>query len=158
MTVINIYLTEEEKQILNKKQQWYKCSMSTIAETCILKIIKWCDEKNKEKILNERLYTRKGQKTSLKPKCYKYFKLKPLVAETCIKLWIKKDLRRVIENNEDCNRAYSEIDEKLNKTYEPFWNYNETIRNTRRMLKENLDYWERATKSESTKKNKGNAI
>ena len=46
-------------------------------------------------------------------------------------------------NEKRQQRIYSLIDNELKNTIDKFWNYNEQIRNTRRMIKDDPEYWQK---------------
>lgn len=157
MKKINIYLTDEQKKAIAKKCAWYKVSTSTIVDKCVWRIMsESSDAEFKNSLMLDFFYKDEGRlKTSVKPKIFSEALMnckKPnRLATNCILLWLKKDLKNHIKDEKLCQRIYSLIDDDLNKAYDKFWNYNEQIRNMRRMLKEDKDYWKRAIEQEERK-------
>ena len=101
------------------------------------------------------IYNEKGYRTSVKPKYYKDFikSYEPVIKikgwqsklfTNLIKIWLKNNEYRWIDEKDIINKFRNMINSDLQKTYDQYWNYNEQIRNTRRMIKENKDYWKRA--------------
>lgn len=157
MTKINIYLTDEQKKAIAKKCAWYKVSTSTIVDKVVYRFLSEIKEGYDEfrnSLFIDFLYRDTGRKkTSVKPTIFKSFKFTHpnKLATNCLLVWLKKDLKRFIQDDKKCQRIYSLIDDDLNKAYDKFWNYNEQIRNMRRMLKDDKNYWKRAIEQEERK-------
>ena len=163
---INIYLTDEEKEYLQKKRNKYKVSLSTIADKLskitIYAFIHGADKPTQDKLYNEKLYENKGSRTSIKPKHENTEKdlIKELVKNKIIfytnvlKIYANKDIAKYV-NKDYVDYYYQEIDKELNKCKEQYWDYNNFIRNSRRNLKENKEYYKKAIEQmeESEKKN-----
>lgn len=154
---IYIYLTEIEKIKLKKIQQKYIVSLSTICEKVIwnfLRVVnRYCnaDDLDLDKIekikKKEYLYSIKGnQRTSVKPKDLKPFKIPAQWITNTIKMYANNSWKEVIKNKDAINRILSGIDLELKNTYDRYYNYNETLRNSIRVIKENKDYIERLQK------------
>ena len=163
MKSINIYLTPEERKLVDQKMQWYKVSLSTLVDKCVIFFAREINDVDiKKMLLMDYYYKPKGKiKTSCKPRYFKgmekCFKHPNRFATNCLLIWIKKDIKQLSVNGKTlepkkADKIYSLIDNELNKTVDKFWNYNEQIRNMRRMLKDDKDYWKRAIEQEENKK------
>ena len=146
---INIYLTNEQRKMLDQKMSWYKVSLSTIVD-------KICNIFNKElgkekiKLWTEYIHKPKGNKTCCKPKYFENLRIKingkdktDMFCTNATKIWLLKELKTLDINEKRQQRIYSLIDNELRNTIDKFWNYNETIRNTRRMIKDDPEYWQK---------------
>ena len=59
-------------------------------------------------------------------------------------MYVRKELKHYFTNEKELNRFYSNVDRKMNETYEEFWDYNYFVRKQRRMLRENKEYFKKA--------------
>lgn len=147
---INIYLDPEDRKAIDKKMSWYKVSLSTIVDK-VCEILIHELGKDKFKLYNEFYYKPRGKlKTSCKPKCFNGFKViidgknkTNIICTNCLLVWLRKDVNKITDDTSLVNRIYSLIDNKLNNTIDKFWNYNEQLRNTRRMIKDDPEYWQK---------------
>ena len=158
MKHIDIYLTKEQKQELDKISQKYQVSLSVIVDKVAHRYFQLFVMKGQDpfKTMTEKyIYNEKGYRTSVKPKYYKDFikSYEPVIKikgwqsklfTNLIKIWLKNNEYRWIDEKDIINKFRNMINSDLQKTYDQYWNYNEQIRNTRRMIKENKDYWKRA--------------
>ena len=55
-------------------------------------------------------------------------------------IYLHKDISKWLEK-EDITKYYNMCNEKMTKTTDEFWNYNQHIRMQRRMLRENKEYF-----------------
>lgn len=154
---IYIYLTTTEINTLKKIQQKYLVSLSTICDKVIFNFLKAFnktedEDKNedvaKDIIQKKYIYSiKENNRTTIKPRIYKHYpSLDQHLATTCLKLYANKDFKRVFKDKKTIDQMLSGIDIDLIKTYDHYYNYNETLRNSIRVIKENKDYIERLRK------------
>lgn len=151
--ILNIYLTTTDINALKKIMQKYLVSLSTIADKVIFEFLKAVnhtkdDDKkpeNFEKLKNGYLYTiYENTRTSIKPRIYKELpKLDKRLATNCLKMYARNSWNLIFKNKSDVDRMLSAIDYDLKEVYDQFYNYNEQLRNSIRVIKENKDYIER---------------
>lgn len=150
MKRINIYLTKEEKNELEKIARKYKCSISTIADkVCTYTYYVLTHGQGNEILFNQ--YLAKGIKTSIKPKCYdpkenplaNTIENKDMFTTNCLKIYVAKNIGQYLENKEYIQVYWNKINRDLMQVKEQFWNYNNFIRSTMRSFKENKDYYKR---------------
>lgn len=151
MKTINIYLTKEQKKKADKVRIKYKVSLSTIAGIVAYelanRLIK-CDRRDYlEKLQEDYLQKNGTYKTSIKPReilngALNGIQKKNLYTTNALIIYLDGKVREYLDN-ENCNKYYAQIDKKLNEAYDIYWDYNSNIRQQRRMIKQNKEYWKK---------------
>ena len=92
-----------------------------------------------------------GKKTSIKtPKMFEKDSLfekqkyKSRYTTNVIKIYLKKDIKKYVNDPKLIEQYWNECNEKMTKTYDEFWDYNKHIRYQRRMIRENKEYFRKA--------------
>lgn len=155
---LNIYLTNQDRKILNEIKEKYHISYSTIAKVLFSVLWKgtvrqednntfivWCDHY---------LYKDdKSTKTSIKPRlenidqCLKSFLNgtnggATLTFTNMIKAFTRKELGKWTGWDEkEVNKRTSQIYNQFQQEYDPNWNGNEFIHRTVKIFKNNPSYW-----------------
>lgn len=143
MKKINIYITQKTYNKINEIKQKYKVSLSTIIDKGIESI-----KANNIVKLKMKYYYPNEKKTSVKPRMtntlngFKDSEIS-MIYSNFIELYINDSWKDIGLTAEEVKRIKNEINTKLQKAREQFWNYNEVIRNTARAMKENKEYYER---------------
>ena len=149
---INIYLNTKDREEIEKLKVKYNLSLTTITDILIFEsLIILKKESNKglfDKFRKEYILS-KGQKTSIKkPRILKQLEINDTeINKLCtnvLTIYIRKELKHYFTNEKELNRFYSNVDRKMNETYEEFWDYNYFVRKQRRMLRENKEYFKKA--------------
>ena len=151
MKTINIYLTRTEKTQADKVRSKYKVSLSTLTGVVVLITYDLLHKNNEvmlEHIENKYIAKEGNYKTSIKPRelmetLGEEIKNKNIFATNCLKIYLNKAIKEYLEP-EKVNLYYARIDKTLNEKFDTYWDYNCSIRNQRRMLKQNKEYWKKA--------------
>lgn len=152
MKTINIYLTSEEKNALNKIRAKYRVSLSTLTGKVCYWTYYCIQHYGSTEILkslqNEYISKTGNNKTSCKPRelnevLGEEIKNKNIYATNCLKIYVAHDIKKYC-NLKGVNKYFNEIDKALQNAYDVYWDYNNSIRNQRRMLKQNKEYWKKA--------------
>lgn len=148
-----VYITKEQKKKADKIRNKYKVSLSTLAGIVSYELANRLVKEKKEdllKQLQEKYIQEKGNyKTSIKPReiCGKDQYLNQLITNkntytsNALIIYLDGKIKNYID---DTDHYYSAIDKKLNEAYDIYWDYNCNIRNQRRMLRQNKEYWKKA--------------
>lgn len=139
MKRVNIYLKKDEKILVKKTCQKYQLSITTLADHISQVMVKYMTGENKLKAITEYLYKidHKAEKTSIKPRNWDFMNHPQIWFTNMLKIYIKKDWQKINDEKDKISKMTSELDEELRNTFDPFYNYNQLLRTTRRMLKEN---------------------
>lgn len=150
MKTINIYLTREEKLQADKVRSRYKVSLSTLTGVIAFITFDLFNKHNPEslaKMQNHYLSREGNYKTSIKPRelneVLHFIENKSMFASNCLKMYLNKTIKEYLKP-EQINLYWARIDKELNQKYDIYWDYNCSIRNQRRMLKQNKEYWKKA--------------
>ena len=154
---INVYLTKQERKMIDDLKAKYQLSLTTITDIlCFQTYHAMLLEENKNQskkglrhTLTETYMHERGGKTSIKkPKILKQnslfgnFRKKDRFATNVIKIYLYKEIDKYITDKEIIQKEYwNAINNKFTTTRDEFWNYNNFVRNMRRGLKENKDYF-----------------
>lgn len=152
MKTINIYLTTTEKDQATRLMRKYKVSLSTLTgKICFYMTYALTHHGIENNLLDQLqekyLETGLNHKTSVKPKelmevLANTITNKSMFATNCLKIYLNK----LVENyilQEGKNEFYTNLDKALTECKDMYWNYNVSIRSTRRMIKQNKKYWKR---------------
>lgn len=152
MKTINIYITPDVKKKIEKVRAKYKVSLSTLVGIVSYELINALSHSNQvEKIqeLQEKYLIKNGKQTSCKPRdVLKDYPNELINNKNCfctnaLYIYIEHQITTLI-NQEQANKYYAKIDKKLNEAYDIYWDYNCSIRNQRRMIRQNKEYWKKA--------------
>lgn len=153
MKTINIYLNKQEKLTANKVSSRYRVSMSTIADKCsywlFYLITKYGSDELMDQLTNEYIDSKGNYKTCIKPKNKDEYigqaiKNPSRFYSNALKIYLNHKIKDYISNNDAVNLYYNKIDQELQKAEDPYWNYNQQIRNFRRIIRQNPDYIKKA--------------
>lgn len=143
---LNIYLTNEDKQILNQIKYKYQLSYSTIARLIgenLLSVIN--DVKELDAFY---MYPNdKGQtKTSIKPRKFKGFEvwvIHPTIFYTnVIKLFTRNNVEKKLFLKESKYKKFQkDLEKAFKEEKDPNWNGNEWQRRMPRLIKQNKPYY-----------------
>ena len=146
---INIYTSKDQRKLIDKLKVKYQLSLTTIVDILVFVTTKYMESNTEkfEELTNKYVY-KKGGKTSIKkPKIFKTLKWNNVkenrFATNVLLIYIKKDIANWLKNKDDVTKYYNLCNEKMTKTEDQFWNYNQHIRMQRRMLRENKEYFKR---------------
>lgn len=141
---VYIYILEKDKPEINKLRQTYHVSLSTLADTFANKYMFYKEMQDQM----ESYIIKGGTYTSIRPKndVHNFKENINIIYTNAIHIFINKLDKNILKEN-----SYKAVREVINKELqskrEQFWQYNEQIRNQRRMLKENKEYWKKAVES-----------
>lgn len=146
---INVYLTSEDKKILNGLKYQYQLSYSTIANILADYICNMTDEN----LGQSYIYTNdvNSTKTSIKPRNLKIFSdRKTILYTNVIKLWTRNDLvkKGILENNKKLSKLQKLVIKAFKETKDPNWDGNEFRRKMTRMFRQNPDYFKKILDNE----------
>lgn len=125
----------------------YKLSLSAVisilVKTTYYCLLHYQLGENQNQFLQETyIYTEKGIKTTVKPKCFTDDSIytKAITNKICymtnaVRLYTEKDFKKYV-NKEGVSTYYNKINEGLQKEKDNFYNYNQYIRNRARYKKE----------------------
>lgn len=149
---LNIYLTHEDKQILNQIKYKYQLSYSTIARLLLENLINVSGTKEIDAIY---LYPDdKGQtKTSIKPRKFKGYETlvkHPTICYTnAIKLYTRNDIEKKLFLKETKYKKFiKELEKSFKEEKDPNWNGNEWQRRMPRLIKQNREYYRKLLEGE----------
>lgn len=154
---INIYLSTKTQDLLKETQKKYHVSISTIAQI-ITNYVKPNILEYGHDILNTYIDKDHRNKTSIKPSNLKetddFFKKINFSKETAShiysnllylfanEMWM--DLfNNEIKSSKDLNKHIKDINKELANKKEIFWNYNNRLRETVRIVRKEKDYFQR---------------
>lgn len=148
---INIYLSYQDKQVLNEIRDKYHLSYSTIINIIFNHIAVghlplWMDHYYYE--------DDKSTKTSVKPRAMtedSYYKQLPMtmILTNVIKAFTRKEIQKLTGwKDKDIQKKNSQIYNEFQNTYDPNWNGNEWQRRMPRLIKQNKDYYKKLLESE----------
>lgn len=149
---LNIYLTHEDKQILNQIKYKYQLSYSTIARLIAENLIGVADTK-----LIDGLYMypndKEQTKTSIKPRKFKGFDVwitHPTIFYTnAIKLFTRNDVEKKLFLKESKYKKFQkDLEKAFKEEKDPNWNGNEWQRRMPRMIKQNKEYYKKLLEME----------
>lgn len=156
MKTINIYLTKQNKTKADKLRIKYKVSLSTIASIVSFSLLKYINLYNQnelEKLKTEYIVSKQASttyKTSIKPRNFTKGSYLGDMLETNRNCFVSNALLIYLEgliknylNPQQSNKYYAEIDKNLQETFDTYWDYNANIRNQRRMMRQNKEYWKK---------------
>ena len=165
---INIYLNKQERKMMDDIKYKYQLSLTTIADIItfwtyhtflvIDQPILAKEHKQEElleyKLANEYFYEHKYKTSIKKPKRIKSGLFKGAknqnkayskFVDNSLKIYLYKDINKYSNDKNMIQKEYwNKINAELQNTRDEYWNMNNTIRNIRRALKENKDYWQKA--------------
>lgn len=148
---INIYLNGETLKKCKEYQNKYKVSLSTLANEIVNRywIFKACQTLLTIEYICK---TQDKKRTTIKPKndMFKINENVSMIYSNALFIFMTKQ-EKLIGLGEMKEKVRNEIYNALQEKREIYWNYNDQIRNTRRMIKSNPEYWERVIKAESQK-------
>lgn len=142
----NIYISDLAKKTLDDLKSKYHVSYSTIIDTLINQT--W---KNKKiyNDLKEKYLVKQHTKTSVRPQIS--IELRTLFTESeiskiytnIVEIYANKKLleKYLKEWILDINKFKTDLGNKLAKKREIYYNYNATVRNQARAIRENKEYW-----------------
>lgn len=147
---INIYLTKDERKQLDIIKSKYQLSLTTITDILCFEtyhtFIQLGNEEQIRKLTEEYIY-KNGAKTSIKKPnvmksngIFKDTKKKSRFATNVLKIYLYKDIKNYTEDKELISSFYNKVNEKMTKTQDQYWNYNNYLRNFMRTLKDNKNY------------------
>lgn len=149
---LNIYLTHEDKQILNQIKYKYQLSYSTIARLIAENLINAAGTKELDGIY---LYPNdKGQtKTSIKPRKFKGFEAlveHPTIFYTnAIKIYTRNDVEKKLFLKETKYKKFlKDLERAFKEEKDPNWNGNEWQRRLPKLIKQNREYYKKILESE----------
>ena len=156
MKTINIYITAKHKAELDRLRSKYKVSLSTLIGKLSFAFInslnKYGDfNKTLEALSNSYLQKDNTYKTSCKPRelnetLANTIKNKNCFASNLVYIYLEKQIKNYV-NDKGLTEFYMILDRELQKATDIYWDYNQQIRNTRRMLKQNKEYFKKALES-----------
>lgn len=157
MKLTYIYITDQEKKTLKKICIKNKISLSALT-TILINTTYYCLEhygidKEQNKIIEENYLISRGlmaQATTIKPKCFKenelmnnLIKNKNKYATNVLLIYLnKRQLDYMTEEGK--NHYFNMLNQKIQETFEKFWDYNNFVRSSRRNLRQNKEYFKRA--------------
>lgn len=149
---LNIYLTYEDKQILNQIKYKYQLSYSTIARLIAENLINVAGTVQLDGIY---MYPNdKGQtKTSIKPRKFIGFEAivkHPTIFYTnVIKVYTRSDVeKRLFLKETKYKKFLKELEKSFKEEKDPNWNGNEWQRRLPKLIKQNREYYKKILESE----------
>ena len=144
---INIYTSKDQRKEIDKIKVKYQLSLTTIVDILVFTTTKLLKSTEKLEELTSKYVYKKGGKTSIKkPKIFRELKWQNIkenrFATNVLMIYLHKDISKWLEK-EDITKYYNMCNEKMTKTTDEFWNYNQHIRMQRRMLRENKEYFKK---------------
>lgn len=140
---VNIYIDEKAKAYYKNLQNKYHVSLSTIASEIYFS---YCALGCQKKLEEKYLILSGTSKTSIKPKLKGYTPSKPDMAFTNALLIFQKKYECEMLGLE--RHQYEIVRDKIHKflqeARDTYWMYNDTIRNQRRSLRDNKEYFKKA--------------
>ena len=152
MKTINIYITREQKQRLDRIRSKYKVSLSTLTGTVaywLVYVLLHDDRKETIKELQEKyIQSTTTYKTSVKPRevlevLGNEITDKSKFTSNALVIYLEHKIQDYV-SKKYVDTYYAKIDKKLNETFDVYWDYNCSIRNQRRMIRQNKEYWKKA--------------
>ena len=143
METLNIYLTKEQKQQVDKLKVKYQLSLTTIVD--VLVEITWdclilnCDNELTTRFKEKHIYPL-TQKTSIKMPKYlknKYLEHPNRFANNCLQMYLRHEPTIFLKKDvvEGKHQYWNRIEKELTKRTDNWWKYNEYIRYQSRMNK-----------------------
>lgn len=152
MKRINIYITRTEKDKADKVCKKNLVSLSTLTDVTtywLFYFVHHYGTQEQMKMLSETYIAKENNyKTSIKPKLKDEY-LGQILEEpskwcsNALKIYLNHEIDKYLTDEKQINRYYSKINEQLQKTKEIHWNYNAVIRQQRRSMRENKEYWKK---------------
>lgn len=139
---VNVYLNDKTKAYYKNLQNKYHVSLSTIASEIYFSYCALGCQKKLEETYN----TSNGNKTSIKPKLKGYTPSKPDMAFTnaLIIFQNKWEIEILGLQRHQYEIVRDKIHKFLQQANDTYWMYNDTIRNQRRSLRDNKEYFKKA--------------
>ena len=137
---VNVYVLTQDRNEIQEIRNKYHVSLSTLADEVANKYMFY--EPIKAKMDN--YLFKGGQKLSIKPKndVHIFKDNHSKIYSNCLYIFINR-LDKELLMEADYKKVREAINKALQTKKETFWQYNETIRNQRRSMKENKEYWKR---------------
>ena len=150
---INIYLSKEDKRKIDALKVKYQLSLTTIIDILAdvtndtLKL-----ENNEDliyRIQNISMYQAENKTSVKEPKCFGRLEIenKNKYANNILHIYLNNEIGKLITHSDLITGKYgywNRINKEMQTRKDNWWQYNETLRLQRRILRENKEYFKKA--------------
>ena len=146
MNTINIYLTKQQRQKIDKMKVKYKLSLTTIVDI-ICEITNQClwingEEKSTYDMFNRNLYKREGKTSIKEPLWIRRNKLEHpnRYVNNCLQAYLRNEIHLFVQKTDSLEGKHgywNAINQELLKREDNWWEYNRFIRMQKRNEREN---------------------